>query len=222
MFILPEDMSIKQFQSFWTRTPSKIKKVLLDNITEISYTDDQDSRLQGKRAILEGTNLFLVKGCDLEEIWHEAAHLLLDALPQKQEILDSYKKDEEALADELYFLLYKGIPSDFWIKYLTASIKTASVSSIDIIDAALDTLATLVLSSDDESYIWALEIAKEAVKDLRKEDMLSYESREAPRQYYYREDLALSPLKTHQNNPLEVSRVDVTPRGNSADGLGLV
>ena len=102
--------------------------------------------------------------------------------------------------------------------------KTASVSPIDLVDAILNELAILVISSNDEKYIWMWEAAKAAVDDIQKEDRFSYENRTAPHQYYYDEDLdqPSTQPKAHQRNPLAEERTESGVRNDRSTSKGLV
>jgi len=219
MFVLPENVDIDKFQEFWSKTPDKIRNLLLDTIKAIITVDSKDSRLANKRAILIGDKLYLPDDSELEEIWHEVGHIALDQL-------DEDLNNEEELSEELYFLLKDNKSSKFWNEWLSEeqNMKTASVSPIDLIDAILNELAILVISSNDEKYIWMWEAAKAAVDDIQKEDKFSYENRTAPHQYYYDEDLeqpSTTP-KAHQRNPLAEERTESGVRNDRATGKGLV
>ena len=102
--------------------------------------------------------------------------------------------------------------------------KKAQVTSLEFLEGILKTLAKLVYEqgTEDDIILWAAAI--EALKDIKKEDRLSYESKEAPHQYYLHEDVPIpsgSPY-LHAKEPLLVERMDVNMRGNRDVGLGMV
>ena len=99
--------------------------------------------------------------------------------------------------------------------------KQAVVSPLDLVSQVLEELAPLIYKQNDEKYVLLWGIAQEALNDYKKQNNLSYEERDAPHQYYYTEDEG-KPSPIPSNEPLQVTRVDVTPRGNRDVGFGLV
>lgn len=100
------------------------------------------------------------------------------------------------------------------------------IDPLDIVEAALDSLADLIFDSGEEQYIWHYGIALDALKAAKKEDQLAYENRGGTHQYYYNDDVA-PPMPSRGkplNQPLRVERPDVTIRSTepTAPGPGIV
>lgn len=85
----------------------------------------------------------------------------------------------------------------------------AGIDALQVVDAALGAFADLVYDSRDEDLFWLYVVARDALKSAQKEDLLSYEDRSAPHQYYIESVPSQAPLK----QPLRVPHPDVTMRG---------
>ena len=101
--------------------------------------------------------------------------------------------------------------------------KNAQITSMEFLEGILGSLAKLVFEQGTEDDVILYGAALDTLKDIKKEDQLSYESKEAPHQYYLFEDehKPTSPYN-HQAEPLLVERTDANIRGNSDVGKGLV
>jgi len=152
----------------------------------------------------------------------------------------SQRTPMEALAEDFYFTIRGDKASPFWQQWFENSWggeakmggnvvekiaklkRTAGVNPLEIVEAVLDAFAEeLVYNFGGEEHVWYYGIAKDALKDVQKEDRLSYENRSAPHQYYYTEDLEGATARPRKQ-PLKVDRPDVTMRGVKPFGLGLV
>ncbi len=217
---------------------------LVDTI-EITRPDDPrlfiSPRASKPRAALHGATLLLPCDSDPEEIWHEIGHSIIDrglTLDESDAIERFYDFDKEqrspleVLAEDFYFTVKGDKVSPFWQWWFTGGDsdrmakvirkRTAGMAKeandldpLDIIEAALDSLADLVLASDDEQYVWYYGIALDALNSARQESQLAYEDRGGPHQYYYYEDVA--PTQPPRGDypakqPLRVDSPDVTIR----------
>jgi len=90
--------------------------------------------------------------------------------------------------------------------------RASPIDNLDLLEAVLDAFADLVWESDSEEYVQLYGIARDALAEAKKERQFSYESREAPHQYYYPEDLRPQPKASPKRTELQVPQMDITMR----------
>lgn len=228
---------------------------LIDTIVVTHPNDPRlaiSPRASNPRAALYGTTLLLPCDSDPDEILHEVGHSIidggltrseLDAIERFYDFGEDQRSPPEVLAEDFYFTVKGDKASPFWQwwftggdldrmakvirKRATGVAKEANdIDPLDIIEAALDSFADLVLASGEEQHIWYYGIAMDALKSARKENQLAYEDRGGTHQYYYYEDVVPPPPPRSNpiNQPLRVERPDVTIRSTepTAPGPGIM
>ena len=222
----------KDLNQIWHHLPGKVRSIV-DNILErILIVEPNDERLRGANAATINDTCIISKDTEPDELLHEIGHILISTLlPNEVEnYSEKQRSASDVLAEDFYFMMKGSKPSPFWENWLmendnmrSAQItRKAENASLQLVEAVLDELAELILSSGNEQFIVDWGIAKDALKDALKQDRFSYENLSGPRQYYYKEDMPqLQDKPAPMSQPLQVSRPDVTMRETTPGGGSL-